>query len=135
MAIEWTEDLAVGSKEIDDQHKELFRMINQMLEACNQGKGKEVLEEILGFLEKYVVTHFGTEERLMQQYNYPDYPSHKNHHEQFIKSFMDLKKEMTTTGPGTHIVIMTNRTVVGWLNSHIRNVDKLLGAFLKDKIQ
>lgn len=135
MAIEWTEDLAVGSKEIDDQHKELFRMINQMLEACNQGKGKEVLEEILGFLEKYVVIHFGTEERLMQQYNYPDYSGHKNHHEQFIKSFMDLKKEMATTGPGTHIVVMTNRTVVGWLNSHIRNVDKLLGAFLKDKIQ
>ena len=126
MAIEWTEDLAVGSKEIDDQHRELFRMINQMLEACNQGKGKAVLDEILGFLENYVVTHFGTEERLMQQYNYPD--------EQFIKSFMELKKEMATTGPGTHIVIMTNRTVVGWLNSHIRNVDKLLGAFLKDKI-
>ena len=135
MAIEWTEDLAVGFKEIDDQHRELFTMINRMLEACNQGKGKEVLDEILGFLENYVVIHFGTEERLMQQYNYPDYASHKKHHEQFIQSFTKLKQEMATTGPGTHIVIMTNRTVVGWLNSHIRNVDKLLGAFLKDKPQ
>ena len=135
MAIEWNEDLAVGFKEIDDQHKELFGMINRMLEACNQGKGKEVLNEILGFLENYVIIHFGTEEKLMQQYNYPDYANHKKHHEQFIQSFMGLKQEMATTGPGTHIVIMTNRTVVGWLNSHIRNVDKLLGAFLKDKLQ
>lgn len=134
MAIEWTEDLTVGSQEIDDQHKELFKMINQMLEACNQGKGKGVLTELLGFLEKYVVTHFGTEEKLMQKYNYPDYLNHKNHHEQFIQSFMELKNEMNTNGPGTHIVIMTNRVVVGWLNSHIRNVDKLLGAFLKDRI-
>ena len=135
MAIEWTEDLAVGAKEIDDQHKELFAMINQMLDACNQGKGKQVLNKILGFLENYVVNHFGTEERLMRQYDYPDYASHKNHHEQFIQSFMGLKKEMEATGPGTHIVIMTNRTVVAWLNSHIRNVDKRLGAFLKDKIR
>ncbi len=134
MAIEWTEDLAVGSREIDDQHKELFKMINQMLEACNQGKGKEVLNELLGFLEKYVVTHFDTEENLMKRYNYPDYLNHTIHHEQFIQSFQELKNEMATTGPGTHIVIMTNRIVVGWLNSHIRNVDKLLGAFLKDKI-
>lgn len=133
MAIQWTEDLAVGVKDIDHQHQELFRMINQMLEACNQGKGKTVLTELLGFLENYVVDHFGTEERLMQQYDYPDYLSHKNHHQQFIKSFMELKNEMATTGPGTHIVVMTNRVVVGWLNSHIRNVDKLLGTFLKDK--
>ena len=134
MAIQWTEDLAVGVREIDEQHKELFRMINQMLEACNQGKGKSVLTELLGFLENYVVDHFGTEEKLMQQYDYPDYLSHKDHHGQFIKSFKELKDEMEKTGPGTHIVIMTNRVVVGWLNSHIRNVDKLLGAFLKDKI-
>ncbi len=134
MAIEWTEDLAVGSLEIDNQHKELFKRINQMLEACTQGKGKEVLNEIIGFLESYVVTHFGTEEALMKQYNYPDYLNHKKQHEQFIQSFMGLKNELATTGPGTHIVVMTNRTVVNWLNGHIRNVDKLLGAFLKDKL-
>lgn len=133
MAIEWTEDLAVGSLEIDNQHKELFKMINQMLEACTQGKGKDTLNEIIGFLERYVVTHFSTEENLMKQYDYPDYLNHKRHHEQFIRSFMELKNELAITGPGTHIVIMTNRTVVNWLNSHIRNVDRLLGGFLKDK--
>lgn len=133
MAIEWTEDLAVGSEQIDKQHKELFKMINQMLEACTQGKGKEVLNEMIGFLEEYVVTHFGTEENLMRLYNYPDYNTHKSHHEQFINSFGELKKELTVTGPGTHIVVMTNRIVVNWLNSHIRNVDKLLGAFLKNQ--
>lgn len=133
MAIEWTEDLAVGFNTIDDQHKELFKKVDQMLEACSQGKGKEVLNELLGFLGDYVVDHFGTEEGLMQQFKYPDYQSHKNQHDMFIESFKGLKKELETTGPGVHLVIMTNRIVVGWLNSHIRNVDKLLGAFLKDK--
>lgn len=132
MAIEWTDDLAVGFQEIDNQHQELFRMINHMLEACNQGKGKEVLSDLIKFLENYAVTHFSTEENLMKSNNYPDYNAHKNHHEQFIKNFGELKNQLAATGPGTHIVIMTNRIVVNWLNSHIRNVDKLLGAFLKE---
>jgi hemerythrin len=46
MAIEWTDDLAVGIVEIDNQHKELFHQINQLLEACNQGKGKETVGKI-----------------------------------------------------------------------------------------
>ena len=133
MAIEWTEDLAVGFEIIDEQHKELYRRINELLESCGQGKAREVVGETIKFLEDYVVSHFGREESLMQKYGYPDYPKHKGYHTEFINSFKELKAKFEADGPGPHIVIMTNRIVVGWLNSHIRNVDKLLGAYLKDK--
>jgi hemerythrin len=135
MAIEWTDDLAVGITEIDNQHKELFQQINQLLEACNQRKGKEAVGQIIDFLGAYVVTHFNCEEENMKKFNYPDYPKHKVLHTEFIKSFGELKAKFEADGPGTDIVIMTNRVVVGWLNSHIRNVDKLLGAYLKSKQQ
>ncbi len=36
MAIEWTMGLSTGVDEIDDQHKELFKRINRLLDACNQ---------------------------------------------------------------------------------------------------
>ncbi|HBE81003.1 MAG TPA: hemerythrin [Firmicutes bacterium] len=134
MAIEWTEDLTVGVSKIDDQHKELYRRINQLLEACSQSKGREVIGETINFLGEYVVDHFGQEEAYMQKYNYPEYPKHKGYHTEFIKSFQDLKARFETDGPGTHIIIMTNRVVVNWLNNHIRNVDNLLGVFLKDKL-
>ncbi len=134
MAIEWTDDLAVGVMIIDDQHKELYRRINQLLEACGQSKGREVVGETINFLEDYVVSHFGQEEGYMKKYNYPDFLKHKGYHTEFINSFKELKAKFEADGPGPHIVIMTNRVVVGWLNSHIRNVDKLLGAYLKDKL-
>ncbi len=134
MAIEWTEDLAVGIDKIDNQHRELFHQINQLLEACNQNKGREAVGKIIAFLGEYVVTHFGSEEELMQKYHYPEYKVHKTHHTQFINSFTELKAKFDSDGPGPHIVIMTNRVVVGWLNSHIRNVDKLLGDFLKSQL-
>lgn len=134
MAIEWTEDLAVGVLEIDNQHKELFRKIDQLLEACNQCRGKEVVGETIRFLGDYVIEHFGNEERYMKQYNYPESAGHMEQHRQFIDSFQELKRKFESDGPGTHIVIMTNRAVIGWLNHHIRNVDKLLGEFLKTKL-
>lgn len=134
MAIEWTKDLAVGVTIIDDQHKELFRRINQLLEACTQSKGKQVIGEIIDFLGDYVVSHFGEEEKYMQEYAYPDYLKHKGYHTEFINSFKELKAQFEVDGPGTHIIVMTNRVVVNWLNSHIRNVDKLLGAYLKGKV-
>ncbi|MGE5583903.1 MAG: bacteriohemerythrin [Bacillota bacterium] len=134
MAIEWTEDLAVGITEIDNQHHELFRRIDQLLNACNQGKGREMVGEIIEFLGEYVIEHFGTEESYMDRYNYPGSASHKEQHRQFINGFRELKQRFETDGPGTHIVIITNRVVVDWLNRHIRNVDKLLGSFLKDKL-
>jgi len=34
MALEWTDDLATGSEVIDYQHKELFKRINFLMEAC-----------------------------------------------------------------------------------------------------
>ena len=133
MGIEWTNDLSVGIEEIDDQHKELFHKINDLLDACNQGKGKETVGKLIDFLGGYVVEHFQCEEANMKKYNYPEMGSHQIHHVQFIQSFGELKARFEAEGPGAHIVILTNRVVVGWLNSHIRNVDRQLGAYLKTK--
>lgn len=134
MAVEWKESLAVGVKEIDDQHKELFKRVNDLFEACNQGKGKEEVGKIINFLGDYVISHFNTEEKLQQKYNYPDYPSHKKEHELFIQEFTELKKQFEAEGPTGLFVIKINKKVIDWLIQHIGRVDKALGAYLKDKI-
>lgn len=133
MPIAWTPDLAVGVETIDNQHKELFQRVSALLDACSAGKGKETIREILAFLEGYVVEHFNDEESLMVRHGYPGYSEHKSLHEQFIREFTALKQQIESDGATGHIVIQTNRIVVNWLNQHIRNVDKLVGAFLKEK--
>ncbi len=133
MAIQWTEELAVGEQLIDTQHQEIFRRISTLLDACNKGKGKEAVGDVLNFLGNYVVEHFGAEEKLMQQYDYPEYPQHKQMHEAFIKKFEELKEDYEKNGVALNLVIQTNRFVVGWLNDHIRNVDKKLGKFIAEQ--
>jgi len=134
MAIEWTNDLATGSDEIDSQHKELFDRINNLLEACRHGKGKEEVQKTISFLEDYVGTHFSAEEKYMDKYEYPDYGSHRRQHLEFMGNFYGLKTQFETEGPGVHIIANTNHMVVDWLLNHIRKLDKALGAFLKTKV-
>jgi len=58
MPFEWTQNLSIGVAEIDNQHKELFKRINNLLDAISQGKGKQELFAVLEFLEDYSKFHF-----------------------------------------------------------------------------
>lgn len=134
MAIQWTPNLAVGIEQIDNQHKELYRCVNQLLDACNQGKGRQVLGEAVDFLERYVITHFRDEEALMQRFAYPKYNEQKTAHNLFINKIAEIKKTFEKEGSSINVIVITNQTVVEWLNNHISKMDTQLGAFLKDKL-
>lgn len=132
MAIEWKEELAVGVREVDDQHKELFQKINDLFNACSTGKGKEYIDNVIRYLQDYVVLHFGSEEKLQKQNNYPGYESHKAQHQQFIKDFTALKEKIEKNGVTGLTIVQLNQVLVDWLVNHIRKSDKALGAFIKE---
>lgn len=134
MTIEWNQNLATGVEEIDNQHKELFNRVNMLFEACRQCKGREEVSKLVKFLEEYVVTHFGTEEKYMTRYGYPDYPSHKEQHTNFIKDFLELKKQFEMQGETLSLTIKINKKIVDWLIQHIGKVDMKMGVFLKNKM-
>jgi len=134
MAIQWTEDLATDVPEIDTQHKELFSRINRLLESCNQGKGRTEVGKTISFLEEYVLIHFSTEEKIMLDHHYPDFAGHKAQHVHFMSNLDTLKQQFSKEGPSVHIILLTNHTVVDWLQSHIRKLDRALGAFLKKSV-
>ena len=135
MSIQWTEDLSTGFTEIDNQHKELFRRINEFHQACKLGKGSEKVRETIKFLEEYVIMHFSTEENYMEKYNYPDYNSHKIQHQNFINNIHNIKENFEKEGAAVSLVVNINHMIVEWIQKHIRKVDKALANFLKDKIR
>jgi len=61
MGIEWRESLSIGVELIDSQHKTLLSDFDQLLKACESGKGIEELKTLLGFLDGYVIKHFSDE--------------------------------------------------------------------------
>lgn len=135
MAIAWTEDLAVGIPDIDKQHKELFRQINSLIEACRLGQGAEAVGQVLSFLENYARLHFSTEENYMRKYQFPGIEDHLRQHQEFVANLTEVKARFDQEGPGVHIIVITNRILAGWLNTHIRRSDKVLGNHIRAMMQ
>lgn len=132
MTIEWKDNLATGINEIDAQHKELFKRINLLFEACSKNKGRAEVGNLMKFLEEYVVIHFDTEEKYMIRFNYPEYSSHKEEHSNFTRDLLDLKKQFDVSTE-TLTLLKLNRKLVDWLRNHIGDVDRKLGVFLLHK--
>ncbi|MEW6602969.1 MAG: hemerythrin family protein, partial [Nitrospirota bacterium] len=91
--------------------------------------------DVVMFLDEYIDFHFGEEEELMLQNNYPDYAKHKAQHNEFIANFGYLKKELPKLEngmkPGSYdLSVETNQIVVDWILEHIAKVDKEFGKFM-----
>jgi hemerythrin len=131
LAYIWSNELATGNTAIDTQHKQLVKALNDLLEACNSGKGRTQLNETMQFLINYTVQHFKDEEALQQKYNYPDYPNHKKLHETFKVTVTDMAKQFQTEGPTITMVSKLNAGMGGWLVNHIQREDKKIADHIR----
>ena len=134
MIIVWSEELATGYEVIDDQHKELFRRFNNFQSACKTGQGLEELSSLLAFLGGYLRSHLEMEEQLQIEHNYPDYPKHKQQHDDFRKKFKALEDQLNSAGATPQLLMRTNAVLADWLTRHFVWTDKELAHFLTTTI-
>jgi hemerythrin len=128
-ALRWTEALAVGDADIDDQHRELFRRAARLIAALRAGDRAEVLPT-LAYLEAYVLHHFEGEERLMRQLGYPGLAEHAAAHRAFREEFATLVGDFDRRGPTALVALTLHNWLSEWLRGHLGGVDLKLGRFL-----
>lgn len=126
--ITWSDTLSVGVHEIDDQHKELLNMLNELNKAIEGGWGKEARKEVINKLVEYTRVHFTTEESVMSISHYPDIEAHKKQHEILIDTVHDYikKYEHDPSSSSYDLLFFLKR----WLTEHIIKSDKRFGEFL-----
>jgi hemerythrin len=129
--VEWNNSYSVGVNEIDLQHQKLIEMINDLHDAMLQGKGKAVVGEIIKGLVDYAGTHFLTEEKYFDQFEYPEAGSHKEEHSAFTQRVAEFKNGFNTGKFALSINVMD--FLSSWLRNHIKVVDKKYGPFFKEK--
>lgn len=128
--VSWDPSLAVGNAEIDGQHQELFRRVDQLLRALQLGSVNAEVERVMAFVGDYVHLHFRSEEALMQRSGYPQRPAHCAEHLELIKSFVGLKKELGQTGPTPEFAAKLGAALVDWLREHIATTDTAFATWL-----
>ncbi len=127
----WDSSLRLGIGEIDDQHKQLVTMINDLHRAMKQRQTMAVMGGILDRLVSYTVHHFGTEEKLFQKHGYPDYDQHKKAHENLVGKVKELKAKIDRGDATISMELMD--FLKDWLVNHIKGTDKKYVPFLQEK--
>lgn len=125
--LQWSDDFNVGIQEVDEQHKALVAMLNDLHRAIVEHHGKEVSRKILDQLADYTRTHFLLEESLMRVTHYSGFDIHKQQHEELIKQVGDLQQKLDHEGASITFELLHFLKV--WLAKHINESDKRFGAF------
>jgi hemerythrin-like metal-binding protein len=126
----WGPRLATDIGQIDDQHKELVRLVNLLHAAMRQQKGAQEVGRILDDLAKYTVFHFGFEETLFDRYRYPDTGNHKKFHQDLVAKVSAFQKDFNSGKASVTMELMD--FLKDWLKGHIMGTDMAYAPFLKD---
>jgi hemerythrin len=129
----WDESLITGHRIIDEQHEQLFTMLINLINASSQGAGKNEMYATLDFLSEYAVMHFKLEEDLQIEYGYPDYPLHKQQHDDFKTTVNNLINNIQSKEPEKELIDVVVKTVGDWLITHIKGSDIEMAAYLKSQ--
>jgi len=117
----WSKELEVGIGEIDEQHKWLVDLTNQLHDALNEGADQAKTSDILESLMDYTMNHFIVEEDLFQRLGYPETDAHKAEHNKFTGQIMGLIERHEN---GDSAGEETLEVLKEWLTHHILKVDK-----------
>ena len=127
----WTEKLVTGIPSIDEQHMELVKMINELHRAMKLKAGGKQAGDILVRLADYTGYHFGHEEELFEQYEYPGKAEHKKIHDDLVAKVVQFKTEFENGRAALSMDLMTFLT--DWLKNHILKTDMAYVSHFKEK--
>ncbi|MGP8175859.1 MAG: bacteriohemerythrin [Terracidiphilus sp.] len=122
----WTNDLSVGVAVMDDDHKKLIGIINQLHYGIKAGHDREILGAVLGQLMEYTRFHFAREEEFFLKTNYLGAATHKKEHENFVSRISNLQTRFKSA-PAVMLDLELMRFLRDWLLTHIRGSDKKYG--------
>lgn len=132
MYIAWEDNFSVGIDLFDQQHKELFAIINRLVEGIKDKKASDTLAGIFERLVNYTATHFADEERAMRVSKYPGYEEHRQEHEDLRNKVMEFYTDFKAGR--NFLTLDLLGFLVGWLKVHIAQSDRRYGPYLKRKV-
>jgi hemerythrin len=129
--VTWSRTFEGGVRLIDDQHKGLINLCNDLFKHCVGDKKSETeyFRSVIHKAVDYVKEHFATEEKLMLATKFPGYSLHKLEHDKFVLQVVELVKVFNETQKID--LFATTKFLKEWILSHIAITDKLMFAHFK----
>ena len=131
--VSWEAKYATGIKLIDDQHKELVFLTNQLYKACNTGQEviDTVFKDALHQMVEYVRFHFSTEQELLEHIEYPSWKDHAMEHDKLVRDIVEATKDYEAGRKYTPYNFA--RVLRNWVFGHIAHFDKLYSLYVVEE--
>lgn len=120
--IKWSDaDYSTGLNTIDEQHKKLIDLINEIYQSFLDYRHLEVTADVLDKLEDYAKFHFAFEENLFRKLGYEEAEEHIAGHRAFTDKIQEFKRMMAA---GTDATFTITNYLRDWLRTHIQKEDR-----------
>jgi len=117
--LQWNDRFSVGVGLIDQQHKKLFLIINDLIVAKENAQQQDVIENIFTELIAYTEYHFSSEEKLIKIH--PGYKKHCLIHRGFVAKVAEQAELFQNSN--TDISDETLEFLIQWLKDHVLKTD------------
>ncbi len=126
--LQWKPRYELGIPLIDEQHKRIFFLLNQLHQSVIGRKSREDVETVLQGLMRQTAEHFHTEEAFMEQMGFPGLEGHRGQHSKLLDGLHGLEVRFRE-GDASMAMLVT--TFLGsWLRHHIHEGDRTYADFL-----
>lgn len=129
----WNADYSVGDETIDQQHKQLLAILNDLVDEIERTEETTSADarKIFDRLAAYVTEHFEYEERLIAAAGFPEtsLAEHRKEHNVLLQKVQDFE-HVFDNGAHTALVEMMPFLYGDWLIHHICGTDKDYAPYL-----
>jgi hemerythrin len=131
--LNWSEDYSVGIPTIDNEHKFLVSLINEMGRALHTHRSfqAQIIGDGLKNLTHCIHRHFKSEESFLLLNKYPEYDAHKAEHVALLEQLEHFDKRFRGSNqPFTEEMLLFLKD---WLVTHVLLHDCKFGVYFKGK--
>jgi hemerythrin-like metal-binding protein len=120
--IQWKDRYNINYKEIDEQHRGLLVILNEINDLLGVDPDAEQIAGIFHRLCQYALEHFATEEQYMKAVGFPGLEAHRAEHTAFVHQLLGLNQKYDS--PSTKMLEETLEFVKDWYLNHIMRSDQ-----------
>jgi hemerythrin len=135
VAVGWDDKFNTGISSIDEQHKRLFFLSNQVFTALTKSEFEDNYDQIMAVLKElkeYTFYHLEYEEKILQQCGYADFDAHKQQHDHFIEKIR-VAEEQDIDNNQKKVLLDLLDFLSNWTKKHIMESDQAYKELLLEK--
>jgi hemerythrin len=129
-SLKWTSDCSVYVAEVDDEHRLLFRLADEIQTALLRGDGIAELRTMAQALVADLAAHFANEEERMHATRYRSITWHRMQHEAATRRALALLRQIESGD--REAVSELLQYLAEFLKSHLSLTDRMMAAHLRN---